>query len=140
VHHRRAGLAAVGAPLTLAGDVVGAAVAAYALTEYAKPESMHTLAEESGLKFSILWNAARKQLPLREARLLLYTELLQTLGDAILSETERTTAFQQTSQRLAEAVGAKDRFFAVLSHELRTPLPPILAWRRCSVGKRRPTA
>jgi len=127
VRHRR-GLAAVGAPLTLAGDIVGAAVAAYALTEYPKPESLHTLAEESGLKFSILWDAARKELPLRESRLILFAELLQTLADTILSETHRTTAFEESSQRLAEAIGAKDRFFAILSHELRTPLTPILAW------------
>jgi signal transduction histidine kinase/ActR/RegA family two-component response regulator len=127
VRHRY-GLAAVGASLTLAGEVVGAAVAAYALTEYPKPESMHTLAEESGLKFSTLWDAARKEIPLRETRLILYAELLQTLADAILSETHRTSAFEESSRRLAEAIGAKDRFFAILSHELRTPLTPILAW------------
>jgi signal transduction histidine kinase len=124
VRHRR-GLAAIGAPLSLAGEVVGAAVAAYALTEYPKRESIYALAVESGLKFSTLWHAALKELPLREARLILYGELLQTLADTILSEAHRTTAFEESSQRLAEALGAKDRFFAILSHELRTPLTPI---------------
>jgi signal transduction histidine kinase/ActR/RegA family two-component response regulator len=127
VRHRR-GLAAIGASLSLAGEVVGVAVAAYALTEYPKWESIHTLAVESGLKFSTLWDTTRKQLPLREARLVLYGELLQTLADTILSEAHRTTAFEESSQRLAEALGAKDRFFAILSHELRTPLTPILGW------------
>lgn len=128
VVRHRLGLAAVGAPLALAGNIVGAAVAAYALTEYPKPESVHVLAAQSGLHFSTLWNAARKELPLREPRLILYAELLQTLAETILSETQRIHAFEETSQRLSEALGAKDRFFAVLSHELRTPLTPILAW------------
>jgi signal transduction histidine kinase/ActR/RegA family two-component response regulator len=124
----RRGVAAVGAPLTLAGDVIGAAVAGYALTEYPKSEYLHALAAENGMKFSILWDAARKQSPLREAQLVLYAELLQTLGETILREAARTNAFEETSLRLSEAVGAKERFFAVLSHELRTPLTPILAW------------
>ena len=128
VVRHRLGLAAVGVPLTLSDEIVGAVVAAYALTEYPKPESMHVLAEESGVQFSTLWNAARKELPLREARLVLYAELLQMLAETILRETHRTNTFEETSQRLAEALGAKDRFFAVLSHELRTPLTPILAW------------
>jgi signal transduction histidine kinase/ActR/RegA family two-component response regulator len=127
VHHRH-GLAVVGAPLTLAGDAVGAIVAAYALTEYPKAETMHALADESGVNISTLWNVARKESPLRESRLVLYAELLQTLGDTILREAARSNAFEETSRRLAEAVGAKERFFAVLSHELRTPLTPILAW------------
>jgi len=127
VRHRR-GIAVVGAPLTLAGNVIGAAVAGYALTEYPKPEYLHMLAAETGMKFSMLWEAARAQSPLREARLVLYAELLQTLGETILREASRTSAFEETSLRLTEAVGAKERFFAVLSHELRTPLTPILAW------------
>jgi signal transduction histidine kinase len=46
----------------------------------------------------------------------------------LLEETDRARRHEETSARLVEAMGAKDRLLAVLSHELRTPLTPILTW------------
>jgi signal transduction histidine kinase len=122
------GLAAVGTTLVLAGEIVGAAVAGYALILHPGHREIEQLARASGLAFDEVWAMARKVLPLPRFRLALCGELLGILGNTLLSEHYRSRQLEETSLRLAEASETKDRFLAVLSHELRTPLTAILGY------------
>ena len=122
------GVAVVGTPLVLAGTVVGAAVAGYALTTHLSHREVTRLARDRGLAFDDVWTLTRKELPLSSARLPLLGELLAIIGNTLLSEHHRSRQLEDTSLRLAEASEAKDRFLAVLSHELRTPLTAILGY------------
>jgi signal transduction histidine kinase len=122
------GLAVVGTPLVLAGEIVGAAVAGYALILHPGHREIEQLARASGLAFDEVWATARKVLPLPKSRLELCGELLGILGNTLLSEHYRSRQLEETSLRLAEASETKDRFLAVLSHELRTPLTSILGY------------
>jgi len=122
------GLAVVGTTLVLAGEIVGAAVAGYALILHPGHREIEQLARASGLAFDEVWAMARKVLPLPRSRLELCGELLGILGNTVLSEHYRSRQLEETSLRLAEASEAKDRFLAVLSHELRTPLTSILGY------------
>jgi signal transduction histidine kinase/CheY-like chemotaxis protein len=121
-------MAVVGTPLVLAGQIVGAAVAGYALTTHLTYREGVRLARDSRLPFDELWAMTRKELPLPRSRLLLSGELLGILGNTLLSEHYRSRQLEETSLRLAEAAEAKDKFLATLSHELRTPLTAILGY------------
>lgn len=122
------GLAVIGTPLVLAGEIAGAAVAGYAVTTHLSYREGVRLAREYRLPFDELWAVTRRELPLPHSRLVLSGELLGILGNTLLSEHYRSQQLEETSLRLAEAAEAKDRFLAVLSHELRTPLTAILGY------------
>ena len=122
------GLAVIGTPLVLAGEIAGAAVAGYALTAHLSYREVMRLARDCRLPFDEVWAVTRKELPESRGRLPLRGELLGILGNTLLSEHYRSRQLEETSLRLAEAAETKDRFLAVLSHELRTPLTAILGY------------
>ena len=122
------GIAVVGTPLVLGDEVVGAAVAGYALTKHLSYREVVRLARDCKLPVDDVWAATRRELPVPRSVLPLRVELLGIIGNTLLSEHARSRQLEDTSLRLAEASEAKDRFLAVLSHELRTPLTAILGY------------
>jgi signal transduction histidine kinase/CheY-like chemotaxis protein len=124
------GLAIVGAPFTISGEVVCLAVAGYALTSHLDERPIRRLARNNKLPFDSIWDVVRKTLPISRHRLPLYGELLRILGETLLSEHHRARELEETLARLEAADRAKDEFLAVISHELRGPLNAILGWSR----------
>jgi signal transduction histidine kinase/CheY-like chemotaxis protein len=122
------GLLAVSASLVLEGEVVGAAVAGYAISRFPQVAAVQKWAHAAGVPFDRLWEVVRQQPPMPERRLRLHGELLQVMGDALLRENLRTRQHESIARQLEKMDAAKDEFLAVLSHELRAPLAPIMGW------------
>ena len=122
------GLAVVGVSLLRDGQIVGAIVAGYALSDFCESITIERLARESGAPFQQLWAVARVQSPLSTQRLVLRGELLQVLGDTLLRENDLRRHSEQIAAELTASAAVKEEFLAVLSHELRNPLTPILVW------------
>ena len=109
------GLSVVGTSLALEGEIVGAAIAGFALLNFSQASEIHVLARDSGIRFEQLWQVARQQKPEPRQRLILMGELLQILGDSLLSENYRARQYQDTALKLKEVARAKER----IDQELR---------------------
>jgi PAS domain S-box-containing protein len=81
-----AGLAHIAVPLSLGGQRLGALIAGQVFTRYPEPLPLERVARDSGVSRSRLWQEATQQVPVTRATLLLYGNLLMSLGQAVLGE------------------------------------------------------
>ncbi|HWF11562.1 MAG TPA: sensor histidine kinase [Bryobacteraceae bacterium] len=105
----RWGLSVVGISLVLEGTTVGAAVAGYAFADFAHVAEVQHLARNSRFSFERIWGVARTQKPVPQGRLVLYGELLQVLGDALLRENSHTRQYEETVLTLEQTFLAKEQ-------------------------------
>jgi len=78
------GLAHVAVPLILGNQALGALVAGQVFTRYPEPLGLQRVAKSFGIPSQKLWNQAIKERPLSPATLLMYGNLLMSLGGALL--------------------------------------------------------
>ena len=115
----RFGLAVIGAPLVVNGDIVAAAVAGYHLPGFPQTVAIERLAHESKIPSQQLWDLARQHAPLSPTRLADHGELLHVLAETVLREHDRTRQHAEVSARLqareAWLAGQKEAFQAAVN-------------------------
>ena len=135
----RTGLVHFTVPLILGEHKLGALIAGQVFTQYPEQLPLHQVARDLNLAPDAVWRIARLEVPTPKNTLVVYAELLATLGNTFLQArfnaiteaqrlTEMTTLrdlLEAQTDALIEADHRKDNFIAVLSHELRNPLGAI---------------
>jgi signal transduction histidine kinase len=101
---RSFGLAVVGTPLRLDGQIIGAAVAGFALVDFCQASAIESLAHHARLPFRQLWQIATQVQPLPERRLTTHGQLLSLLGDTILTARHRTRQVEDMVGHLEQRV------------------------------------
>jgi signal transduction histidine kinase len=102
-------------PLSINGHVRGVIVYGWVFGTFATPLGCQRIARELGVDGTRLWTQARLESPVTDARLAIFTELLETT-------VESTARHAEAVQRLQELDRLREVFLAGVSHELRTPL------------------
>lgn len=119
VHLSRSyGLAAVGTPLAVDGEIVGAAVAGYALVDFCRSSSVAALAHQAGIPFAPVWRTVLHLQPVTERRLITHGDLLNVVTDTILREHERTRQYQAVATDLEGRVAERTRELAFANQSL----------------------
>lgn len=117
---RSYGMAVVGTTLRFAGEVVGAAVAGYALVDFCQASAIESLAHSVGIPFRPLWQAAIRVQPVPEQRLAMHGHLLNILCDTILREHHRTRQVQEIVASLEQRVDERTRELAAANRSLES--------------------
>ena len=123
VHLSRSyGLAAVGTPLAVDGEIVGAAVAGYALVDFCRSSTVAALAHQAGMPFAPLWRTVLHLQPVTERRLRTHGDLLNVVTDTILREHQRTRQYQAVATDMEGRVAERTRELAFANQSLAKEL------------------
>lgn len=107
-----------GTPLLLGGRVRGCIVYGWAFSTFGTSLGCERIARQLGVDGVHLWAEARLESPVPQARMTIYTELLETM----ISSTARHA---EAVEKLHKLGHLREVFLAGVSHELRTPLSVI---------------
>lgn len=105
-------------PLVLAGEVRGVIVFGWVFCAFPTALANDRIAREAGLPAPRLWRQLRLESPISPARLTVLSDLLRTLVESNVQQTEAIEELQRLSDM-------RDVFLARVSHDLRTPLTAI---------------
>lgn len=107
-----AGMVHLAIPLSLGQHHIGALIAGQVFDQYPEPLRLQRLARQLGISNEQFWQQARLQSPIRNATLLIYGELLLSLGKAFLRQRYATIldrGLERANLRLRLSVdGVKD--------------------------------
>lgn len=126
IFHGEDGITVLGTPLRLDNEIVGAAVAGYALRQFPNRLAVQRFSRKHGVRADRVWDVIRIVPPIAQNQLIVRAELLRVLGESLLKEQLNSRNSARLYEESRAANRAKDEFLSVLSHELRTPLNVIV--------------
>lgn len=139
----RAGLAHLVVPVRLGRHALAFLLAGQVFDQFPEQLLLYDLARATGTSPQVLWDIARRDVPMNRSLLQAYGELLATLAESYVRANHGAIVDRQ---RYAEILGLhadlaerkeieaalrqadwrKDQFLATLAHELRNPLAPMM--------------
>lgn len=102
-------------PVRFRGNLAGVVVFGWTFEEFPEPVRSAKLSRIFDISENYFWATARMTPPMSRERFEVYTNLLKSLVESIVSQLS-------TVLELKDADQFKDRFIATISHELRTPI------------------
>jgi signal transduction histidine kinase len=112
------GLRVCATALTLHGAVYGVLVFGWRFNDFSSPMACDQIACQLGLAGHVLWNEARLDAPVSDARMETYSALLTTLATSIDRQRETIDDLNRVNR-------TRELFLATVSHEMRTPLAAL---------------